>query len=52
MQRVRKILRLRRDLGLSSDAIDIVLRLVHHLEAAERARPGSRPALRITVVGR
>jgi DNA-binding transcriptional MerR regulator len=52
MQRVRRIRRLRRDLGLSDDAIDIVPRLVDRLEAAERARPESRPALRITVVGR
>lgn len=53
MQRVRRIRRLHRDLGLSYEAIDVVLRLLDRLEAAEAApRPERRPALRITVVGR
>jgi MerR HTH family regulatory protein len=52
MQRIRRIRRLRRDLGLSYDAIDIVLRLLDRVEAAEAPRRESRPALRITVVGR
>jgi DNA-binding transcriptional MerR regulator len=52
MERIRRIRRLRRDLGLSYDAIDIVLRLLDRVEAAEQRRPERRPALRITVVGR
>jgi DNA-binding transcriptional MerR regulator len=52
MQRIRRIRRLHRDLGLSYEAIDVVLRLLDRLEAAEAARSEHRPALRITVVGR
>ncbi|HEY0409542.1 MAG TPA: chaperone modulator CbpM [Candidatus Dormibacteraeota bacterium] len=53
LRRVRRIRRLRRDLGLSYEAIEIVLRLVDRLEAAEqRPRSEPRPAVRITVVGR
>jgi DNA-binding transcriptional MerR regulator len=53
MQRVRRIRRLHRDLGLSYEAIDVVLRLLDRLEAAEAPpRPERRPALRITVLGR
>jgi DNA-binding transcriptional MerR regulator len=53
LRRVRRIRRLRRDLGLSYEAIEIVLRLVDRLEAAEqRPRSEPRPTVRITVVGR
>ena len=52
MRRVRRIRRLRRDLGLSYEAIEVVLRLVDRLEAGERAEfPEPRPRVRITVVG-
>ncbi len=52
LRRVRRIRRLRRDLGLSYEAIDIVLRLVDRLEAAERpSHEPPRPTVRITVVG-
>jgi DNA-binding transcriptional MerR regulator len=53
MRRIRRIRRLRKDLGLSYDAIVIVLRLLDRLEAAERgrARTDGRAAIRITVVG-
>ena len=52
LRRVRRIRRLRRDLGLSYEAIEVVLRLVDRLEAAERAEiPDSRPMVRITVLG-
>jgi DNA-binding transcriptional MerR regulator len=51
--RARRIRRLRRDLGLSYEAIAIVMRLVDRLEAAEHRGDGPRrPAVRITVVGR
>jgi hypothetical protein len=42
MRRVRKIRRLRRDLGLPLDAVAIILRLLDRIEALERsaaARP-------------
>ena len=53
LRRVRRIRRLRRDLGLSYEAIEIVLRLVDRLEAAEqRPRGEPRSTVRITVVGR
>jgi DNA-binding transcriptional MerR regulator len=53
LRRVRRIRRLRRDLGLSYEAIEIVLRLVDRLEAAEQgSRAEARPAVRITVIGR
>jgi len=52
LRRVRRIRRLRRDLGLSYDAIEVVLRLVDRLEAAEHAEiPERRPTVRITVLG-
>ncbi|HEV7464664.1 MAG TPA: chaperone modulator CbpM [Candidatus Dormibacteraeota bacterium] len=53
LRRVRRIRRLRRDLGLSYEAIEIVMRLIDRLEAAEQ-QPRSEPraSVRITVVGR
>jgi DNA-binding transcriptional MerR regulator len=53
LRRARRIRRLRRDLGLSYEAIEVVLRLVDRLEAAERAEADApQPTVRITVVGR
>jgi hypothetical protein len=52
LERARRIRRLRRDLGLSYESIDIVLRLVDRLEAAGAGRAESQPSVRITVVGR
>ncbi|HEY2706119.1 MAG TPA: chaperone modulator CbpM [Candidatus Dormibacteraeota bacterium] len=53
LRRVRRIRRLRRDLGLSYEAIEVVLALVDRLEAAEQPpRPEPRPLVRITVIGR
>jgi DNA-binding transcriptional MerR regulator len=53
LRRARRIRRLRRDLGLSYEAIEVVLRLVDRLEAAEQRGGGEwRPSVRITVVGR
>jgi DNA-binding transcriptional MerR regulator len=53
LRRARRIRRLRRDLGLSYEAIDVVLRLVDRLEAGEQRGGGERrPSARITVVGR
>jgi DNA-binding transcriptional MerR regulator len=53
LRRARRIRRLRRDLGLSYEAIEVVLRLVDRLEAAEHRGGGERrPSVRITVVGR
>ena len=53
LRRARRIRRLRRDLGLSYEAIDVVLRLVDRLEAGEQRGDGERrPSVRITVVGR
>jgi hypothetical protein len=52
MRRVRRIRRLHRDLGLSYEAIEVVLRLVDRLEASERGEaPERRSTVRITVVG-
>ena len=50
LRRVRRIRRLRRDLGLSYEAIEVVLRLLDRLEAGERPSE-RRPAVRITVIG-
>jgi DNA-binding transcriptional MerR regulator len=53
LRRARRIRRLRRDLGLSYEAIDVVLRLVDRLEAGEQRGGGERrPTVRITVIGR
>jgi DNA-binding transcriptional MerR regulator len=52
LRRARRIRRLRRDLGLSYEAIDVVLRLIDRLEAAEQTGGGERPTVRITVIGR
>lgn len=53
LRRMRRIRRLRRDLGLSYEAIEIVLRLVDRLEAGEQRDRGEPvPRVRITVVGR
>jgi DNA-binding transcriptional MerR regulator len=53
LERARRIRRLRRDLGLSYESIDIVLRLVDRLEAAEADRAPEAPAaVRIRVIGR
>ena len=52
LRRARRIRRLRRDLGLSYEAIEVVLRLVDRLEAEQRGGGEWRPSVRITVVGR
>ncbi|HVS44003.1 MAG TPA: chaperone modulator CbpM [Candidatus Dormibacteraeota bacterium] len=53
LRRVRRIRRLHRDLGLSYEAIEVVLRLVDRLEAAEHAEADApRPTVRVTVIGR
>ena len=53
LRRVRRIRRLRRDLGLSYEATAVVMRLVDRLEAGEQRGGGERrPVVRITVVGR
>jgi hypothetical protein len=41
VRRLRRIRRLRRDLGLSLDASIIVLRLLERIDELEGARPGS-----------
>jgi len=52
LRRVRRIRRLHRDLGLSYEAIEVVLRLVDRLEAAEHAEADApRPTVRVTVIG-
>jgi len=51
LRRMRRIRRLRRDLGLPYESIDVVLRLLDRLETEQHARP-PRPAVRITVIGR
>jgi MerR HTH family regulatory protein len=40
LRRLRRVRRLRRDLGLSLDAAIIVLRLLDRIDALEGARPG------------
>jgi DNA-binding transcriptional MerR regulator len=54
LRRARRIRRLRRDLGLSYEAIEVVLRLVDRLEAAERGGGAAERGAgsRITVLGR
>jgi MerR HTH family regulatory protein len=39
LRRLRRARRLRRDLGLSMDAVAIVVRLLDRIEALERGRP-------------
>jgi DNA-binding transcriptional MerR regulator len=52
LRRARRIRRLHRDLGLSYEAIEVVLGLVDRLEATERAGvPERRSTVRITVIG-
>jgi DNA-binding transcriptional MerR regulator len=52
LRRARRIRRLHRDLGLSYEAIEVVLALVDRVEAAESARAVERrPRVRITVLG-
>jgi hypothetical protein len=45
--RLRRIRRLRSDLGLAPDAVAIVLRLIDRLEAPARPRPVTRWSVRV-----
>jgi DNA-binding transcriptional MerR regulator len=53
LARIRRIRRLRRDLGLSYDEIGVVLRLVERIERLQAVQGtiSERSAVRVTVVG-
>jgi hypothetical protein len=46
LRRLRRARRLRRDLGLSMDAVEIILRLLDRIEVLERSQQASAPRQR------